>query len=85
MEDKEAFWAVSGGVEYGRGGSLAVKALQLGVGVKADGYYGRNTIKAHQKALKAAGYYKDEVDGYHGNQTNVAVCKALKAKWYESL
>lgn len=85
VEDKEAFWAVSGGVEYGSGGSDAVRALQRALGVEADGYYGAKSIRAHQERLKAAGYYKGEVDGYHGTQTNVAVCKALKAKWYEGL
>lgn len=85
VDDKSAFWAVSGGVEYGEGGSDAVKALQKALGVDADGYYGMNSIKAHQNALKSAGYYKGDVDGYHGTQTNVAVCKALKAGWYEGL
>ena len=85
VEDKEAFWAVSGGVEYGRGGSDAVRALQRALGVDADGYYGAKSIRAHQQALKDAGYYAGDVDGYHGTQTNAAVCSALKAEWYAGL
>lgn len=80
--DAEHFWAVSGGVEYGTGGSDAIRKLQKRLGVTQDGYYGEKTIIAHQKALKSAGYYAGEVDGYHGTQTNVAVCAALKAGWY---
>ena len=82
--DRDAFWAVSGGVEYGSGGSDAVRALQRRVGATPDGYYGRDSIRAHQSALKDAGYYGGEVDGYHGTQTNIAVCAALKAGWYRS-
>ena len=82
--DRGAFWAVSGGVEYGSGGSDAVRALQRRVGATPDGYYGRDSIRAHQSALKDAGYYGGEVDGYHGTQTNIAVCAALKAGWYRS-
>lgn len=85
VEDKPAFWAVSGGVEYGSGGSDAVRALQRALGVEADGYYGAKSILSHQERLKASGYYKGEVDGYHGTQTNSAVCKALKAGWYAKL
>lgn len=82
--DRDAFWAVSGGVEYGSGGSDAVRALQRRVGATPDGYYGRKSIRAHQAALRDAGYYSGAIDGYHGTQTNVAVCAALKAGWYRS-
>lgn len=82
--DRDAFWAVSGGVEYGSGGSDAIRALQRRVGATPDGYYGRKSIRAHQSALKDAGYYSGDIDGYHGTQTNAAVCAALKAGWYRS-
>ena len=85
-KDKHAFWAVSGGVEYGEGGSDTIRALQRKLGVsKVDGYYGETTIKAHQKWLKKMGYYTGAIDGYHGTQTNVAVCKALAAGAYKKL
>ena len=80
--DKTAFWAVTGGVKYGSGGSDAIRVLQRRTGATADGYYGRKSAKAHQSALKEAGFYKGAIDGYHGTQTNVAVCAALKAGWY---
>lgn len=84
-KDKYAFWAVSGGVEYGEGGSDTIRALQRKLGVNADGYYGETTIKAHQKWLKKMGYYTGAIDGYHGTQTNVAVCKALADGAYKKL
>ena len=80
--DKTAFWAVTGGVKYGSGGSDAIRVLQRRTGATADGYYGRRSAKAHQSALKEAGFYKGAIDGYHGTQTNIAVCSALKAGWY---
>ena len=84
--DRHAFWAVSGGVEYGSGGSDSIRVLQRKLGVsKVDGYYGETTIKAHQKWLKKLGYYTGALDGYHGTQTNVAVCKALAASAYKRL
>ena len=93
--NKTFFWAVSGGVEYGGGadGSAAVTALQASlaaagysVGVSgADGAYGHDTIEAHQRWLKDAGYYAGAVDGYHGTQTNTAVCAALEDSAYKGL
>lgn len=83
--DKRAFWAVTGGVEYGDGGSDAIRWLQGKVGATADGYYGAKSIKAHQDKLKQAGYYSGKVDGYHGTATNAAMCRALEAGWYASL
>ena len=84
-KDQYAFWAVSGGVEYGTGGSDTIRIIQRKFGVKADGYYGEATIRAHQKWLKKMGYYSGKVDGYHGHETNVAVCKALADGAYEKL
>lgn len=85
-KDQYAFWAVSGGVEYGAGGSDTIRIIQRALGVKkVDGYYGETTIKAHQKWLKKLGYYTGELDGYHGHETNVAVCKALAAGAYKKL
>lgn len=40
-----------GGVNFGSGGSLVIKALQRKLGVKADGLLGPATIKALQKYL----------------------------------
>lgn len=85
IEDKGAFWAVSGGVEYGSGGSDAIRWLQRKTGATADGYYGSKSVRAHQAKLKKAGYYKGDIDGYHGTATNAAMCRALEAKWYASL
>ena len=83
--DKCAFWAVSGGVEYGAGGSDTIRVLQRKLGVKVDGYYGEKTILAHQRWLKKLGYYTGALDGYHGTQTNVAMCKTLAASAYKKL
>ena len=83
--DKSAFWAVTGGIRYGSGGSDAVRALQRALGVEADGYYGAETIAAHQTALKAAGHYRGGIDGLHGHETNRAVCSALGEGWYAAL
>lgn len=83
--DARAFWAVTGGVCYGSGGSDAVRALQRALGVEDDGYYGSDTIRAHQRALNAAGYYRGNVDGFHGHATNRAVCSALREGWYAEL
>lgn len=38
-------------VDFGKGGSAVVRAMQAKLGVKVDGYIGRNTIKALQKRL----------------------------------
>lgn len=84
-KDQYAFWAVSGGVEYGAGGSDTIRVLQRKLGVKVDGYYGEATIRAHQKWLKQLGYYTGALDGYHGHKTNVAMCKALAASAYKKL
>lgn len=81
--DKDDFWAVSGGVKYGDGGSDAIRVLQRIVGATPDGYYGRKSIKGNQTWLADLGYYKGEIDGYHGTQTNVAVCSALKDGAYK--
>lgn len=85
-KDQYAFWAVSGGVEYGTGGSDTIRIIQRAFGVKkVDGYYGETTIKAHQKWLKKMGYYAGKLDGYHGHETNVAVCKALADGAYKKI
>ncbi|WP_193063016.1 N-acetylmuramoyl-L-alanine amidase [Oceanobacillus oncorhynchi] len=43
--------ALYGGVNFGSGGSLVIKALQRKLGVKADGLLGPATIRALQKYL----------------------------------
>ena len=81
--DEDDFWAVSGGVRYGDGGSDAIRVLQRIVGATPDGYYGRKSITGNQSWLADLGYYKGKIDGYHGTQTNCAVCKALKDGAYK--
>lgn len=87
-ENKTYFWAVTGGVEYGTGGSDAVRALQRKLRSAGydpgdvDGWYGRSCATAHQRVLKTMGYYAGDVDGYHGTQTNAAVCRALSEGFY---
>lgn len=86
--NKTYFWAVSGGVEWGSGGSDAILALQrflLSKGFDPNGldrYYGRGCITAHQRWLKQRGYYTGQVDGYHGHETNRAMGLALAAGAY---
>lgn len=88
--NKLYFWAVDGGVRYGSSGSNAIKRFQkdiIAAGYScgssgADGHYGRDTIKAHQRWLKKKDYYTGEIDGYHGHETNKAMCKALAAGAY---
>ena len=58
-------------VQYARGGSNLVRAVQRAVGVTADGYLGPNTIRAIQRRLGVA------VDGYFGPGTVVALQKRL--------
>ena len=87
--NKEYFWAVSGGVGYGSGGSDVVLSTQKML--KAAGYdpngldchYGRGCIKAHQRWLRKKGYYTGKIDGYHGHETNKAMCRALAAGAYK--
>ncbi|WP_082918060.1 N-acetylmuramoyl-L-alanine amidase [Oceanobacillus sp. Castelsardo] len=43
--------ALYGGVTWGRGGSLVIKALQKKIGAKADGYLGPDTVRALQSYL----------------------------------
>lgn len=90
--DKKYFWAVSGGVTYGTGGSSCIVKLQnklitagYSCGSKgADGCYGPSTIKAHQLCLKAHGYDigTSGADGYNGYDTNNAICAALRDNFY---
>ncbi len=86
--NKKYFWAVTGGVEYGTGGSDAVRALQQklkAIGYDPDGIdglYGHGCIEAHQSFLRDMGYYSGDVDGYHGNLTNEAMAAALEACVY---
>lgn len=69
----DSVWKFTG--DY-KGGSLMVKALQKKVGATADGYMGKNTVKALQKYLNKKGY-KLEVDGYMGVATVKAMQKHL--------
>lgn len=51
----------------GQGGSLAIKAMQRKLGVKADGYLGPNTFRALQK------HYGTPVDGVISPVSNVVM------------
>lgn len=57
------------------GGSPMVKALQTKIGVKSDGYFGKDTAKGLQRFLKNHGYNIGEcgIDGVFGKDS----CKAL--------
>ena len=59
-------------------GSMVIGSCQRLWGVDDDEIYGEQSIKGHQKWLKANGYDPGEVDGYHGCNTNQAMAKALK-------
>lgn len=52
-----------------KGGSALIKAIQKLVGATADGYCGKNTVKAMQKFLNAKGFNCGSVDGYMGTKT----------------
>ncbi|WP_222123201.1 peptidoglycan-binding domain-containing protein, partial [Staphylococcus epidermidis] len=43
--------ALYGGVTFGSGGSLVIKALQKKIGANADGYLGPETIRKLQRYL----------------------------------
>jgi hypothetical protein len=42
---------LTGGVEFGKGGSMVIKTLQKKIGAKVDGYLGPETIRKLQKYL----------------------------------
>ena len=61
-------------------GSQLIKAIQKMVGVKTDGYCGRNTIIAMQTFLKSLGYYSGSIDGIMGSNTVKAWQRYLNNK-----
>lgn len=61
------------------GGSSMVKALQRLIGTTADGYFGKNSVKALQKYLNKYGYGL-AVDGSMGGNTVRAWQKFLNSK-----
>lgn len=50
-------------------GSNAIRALQRLIGASADGYFGKASVTALQKYLKARGYYTGSIDGSCGSGT----------------
>ena len=50
-------------------GSNAIRALQRLIGTSADGYFGKGSVTALQKYLKARGYYTGSIDGSCGSGT----------------
>lgn len=90
--DSSYFWAVEDSTrKFGSGGSDVMQSLQsmlikagYSCGSKgADRYYGKSSIKAHQKWLNAKVNAGLTVDGYHGNATNKAMAKALQKGLYK--
>ena len=60
---------------YPKTGSPFIMKLQQFLGVTADGWCGRNTIRALQSHLRTCGYYTGEIDGYAGYYTVLGVQK----------
>ena len=61
-------------------GSPLIKAIQKMLGVKTDGYCGKNTIIAMQTFLKSLGYYSGSIDGIMGSNTVKAWQRYLNNK-----
>lgn len=61
-----------------KGGSAMIKSLQKYIGATADGYFGKGSVMALQKFLKARGY-DITVDGYMGKNTVMAWQRYLNA------
>lgn len=77
------FWAVEDATrQFGSCGSDLIRSIQRLTGVAADGYYGPNSIKAHQRWLNAKVGAGLAVDGYHGKATNRAMAEAMKRGLY---
>ena len=55
--------------QKGKGGSDVIKNIQKLVGVKRDGYAGKNTVKAIQRFLKKKKLYDGNISGYMGEKT----------------
>lgn len=65
-------WAVTG-ITYGKGGSTLVRKIQTMLGINADGYWGRQTSIAMQRALHVT------QDGYFGHASVKAWQQALNS------
>lgn len=77
------FWAVEDATrQFGSCGSDLIRSIQRLTGVAADGFYGPNSIKAHQRWLNAKVGAGLAVDGYHGKATNRAMAEAMKRGLY---
>lgn len=70
--NKRYHWAVTG-LTYGRGGSTLVRKIQTMLGINADGYWGRQTSIAMQRALHVT------QDGYFGHASVKAWQQALNS------
>ena len=68
-----------------KAGSDMIRALQKKIGTTADGYFGKNSVKALQKWLIKKGYSVGDsgADGSLGPSTCKAVAKALQAKAFK--
>lgn len=83
--DKRLRVVMSSSQYAGRKFPFGVKYTQSVVGTKQDGFWGKNSIAAHdktvidiQKALKELGYYKGEIDGLWGPLLTQAYTAARK-------
>ena len=77
------FWAVEDATRrFGSSGSDLVRSIQRMTGVAADGFYGPDSIKAHQRWLNAKVGAGLAVDGYHGKATNRAMAEAMRRGLY---
>ena len=63
-----------------RGGSATIKALQKLVGTEADGYMGKETVKALQRFLQKHGLYSGAIDGIAGAGTVTGWQKYINLK-----
>ena len=68
---------------YGEGGSQLVRAVQRVVGASADGYLGKNTVKALQWWLSGKGCEPGPIDGMAGKSTVKALQRSLNKKLWE--
>lgn len=64
-------------VEYGKKGSVGVKAIQRWLGITDDGVWGKATSKALQKKLASMGYDVGAIDSIFGGRSMKAFQKFL--------
>lgn len=83
--DKRLRVVMASSAYAGRKFPFGIKYTQSVVGTRQDGYWGKNSIAAHdktvtavQKALKDLGYYKGEIDAHWGPLLTKAYTEARK-------